>query len=292
MKTKYQVFRFLKCRIFAAALCAFVNPVGASAETPVHTPSTVRDAGVLRIATYVGFPPFEFVKDGQVVGAEIELGDAIAKKMGVKASFANVPFEGIIAGLLSERYDLALSNMSDTERRRSQVDFVDYAKGFTSIVVQKGNPKNVHSLGDLCGLPVATQQGSMQEKILTEQSTQCVSQGKSRLDIARFPSQAQVSLDLKSGRSAAEVRDYALGVYEVSQSEGKLELVSVDGKPAMVGLPDTSGIAVRKGDTEMARSIQQALQALKADGTYDRIFTKWGVEYGAISEFAVNSGKN
>ncbi|MDR5818694.1 ABC transporter substrate-binding protein [Caballeronia sp. LZ033] len=272
-------------------LLALGTPWIVNAQSPIQTPAVIKSAGVLRIASYIGFPPLEFDKDGQMMGAEIDLGKALADKLGVKASFSNVPFEGIIPGLLSGRFDMALSDMSDTEARRKQVDFVDYAQAFTSIIVQKGNPRHIRSLGDLCGLPVATQQGSMQSTILEQQSSKCAADGKQPIAISRFPSQAQVSLDLKSGRSAAEVRDFALGVYEVDQSEGRLEVVSVDGKPAMVGESGKVGIAVKKGNLELAKAIQAALQSLKADGTYERIFDKWNVSAEKISDFTINDGQ-
>ena len=267
-------------------------PLDVQAETIANVPASVRAAGVLNIATYAGFPPLEYTKDGSFVGAEIDLGNAIAQRMGVRATFANVPFEGLIPGLLASRYDIALSDISDTKKRRQQVDFIDYAQAFTSIIVQKGNPKNIHSLKDLCGLPVATQLASMQSHILEQQSQECVSGGKSPIVLSSFPSQAQVSLELSSGRSVVEVRDFALGVYEAKQSGGTLEVASVNGKPAMVGEPGSVGIAVRKGNTEMIQAVQAALKSLKSDGTYDRIFQKWGVGHEAISNFTVNDGNN
>lgn len=282
--------------VFAFAAYAYAQCFLASnahgAEASAAIPSPVHAAGVLNIATYAGFPPLEYMKDGKYVGAEIELGEAIAQRLGVRAAFANVPFEGLIPGLLSGRFDIAISDISDTEARRKQVDFVDYAQAFTSIIVQKGNPKGIQKLGDLCGLPVATQLASMQSRLLEKQSEECVAAGKSPVAISRFPSQAQVGLELSSGRSVAEVRDFALGVYEAQQSEGKLEVVNVDGKPAMVGSPGKVGIAIKKNNTEMAQALQAALVSLKKDGTYDRIFEKWGVSTEAIADFSINDGSH
>ena len=276
---------------FAAVFCTLpLCQVQAASIGAV--PSSVRASGVLKIATYAGFPPLEYMKDGNFVGAEIDLGNAIADRLRVRAVFTNVPFEGLMPGLLAGRYDIALSDISDTAQRRQQVDFVDYAQAFTSIIVQKGNPKDIRTLKDLCGFPVATQLASMQSRILEQQSDECVASGKSPIAISRFPNQAQVSMELSSGRSVVEVRDFALGVYEAEQSEGRLEVVRVNGKPAMLGKPGKVGIAVRKGNSEMIQVLQAALKSLKADGTYDRILDKWGVSSESISDFTVNDGSN
>lgn len=280
--------RFLKVLPICLAAAFYTLPPNNAHAATITAPASVQAAGVLNIATYAGFPPLEYLKDGAFMGAEIDLGNAIAERLGVRATFAHVPFEGLIPGLLAGRYDIALSDISDTAPRREQVDFVDYAQVFTSLIVHKGNPRNITSLDNLCGFPVATQLGSMQSRVLDQKSEECVAAGKSPITISRFPSQAQVGLELSTGRSVVEVRDFALGVYEVSQSDGKLEVVSANGKPIMLGKPGKVGIAAKKGSPEMIQALQAAMKSLKADGTYDRILEKWGVSNQSITDFTVN----
>jgi polar amino acid transport system substrate-binding protein len=284
--------RLLKVLQVSLVAALYALPPGSAHAETIAAPASVRASGVLNIATYAGFPPLEYMKDGKFVGAEIELGDAIAERLGVRATFTHVPFEGLIPGLLAGRYDIALSDISDTAPRREQVDFVDYAQVFTSLIVHKGNPHSITSLDQLCGLPVATQLGSMQSRILDQKSEECTAGGKPPIAISRFPSMAQVGLELSSGRSVVQVRDFSLGAYEVKHSEGKLEVVSVNGKPAMLGKPGKVGIALKKGNPEMIQALQAALKSLKADGTYDRILEKWDVGHESISDFSVNDENN
>lgn len=267
-------------------------PQAQAAAPSASLPTTIAKTGVIRVATYAGFPPLEYHAEGnrEIVGMEIDLARAIAADLGVSVTFTDTPFEGIIPGLLAKRYDMAITDMSDTTKREQEVDFVDYATAFSSIIVAKGNPHHINSLADLCGLPIGTQQSSLQLQLLTGQSQQCVSAGKPPIKISQFPSEAQLELELKTGRTVAQVRDFALGSYEAEHSEGILEVVSTGSGPARVGAPGLVGIAVLKGNTELANAIKGALERLKQSGKYAAIFAKYGLDASMIGEFTINGG--
>ena len=257
-------------------------------------PEAVRQRGTLRVATYAGYPPLTFRAEGtnEIVGMEIELARTIAAELGVGVTFFDTPFEAIIPGLLARRFDLAITDMSDTPARQQQVNFIDYAKAFSTIVVPKGNPGRVFSLDDLCGKPVATQTASSQFRLLTEQAAKCVAAGKDAVQIFQVPDAAQVDLNLRTGRSVAQIRDFVLGRYQAEHSNGQLEIVSTPSGPAQVGAPDLVGIAVIKGDQELVAALRQALERIIADGRYAAILRKYDLQFVAVDHVTVNGRRD
>ncbi|WP_271634478.1 transporter substrate-binding domain-containing protein [Solicola gregarius] len=166
------------------------------AEGAASLPASIQESGVIRVGTYAAYPPMTF-KDpqtGDYAGSDIELIEAVADKLGVAVQIHDVKFEGLITGLQSDRFDVAIGAISDTPERRQQVDFVDYAKAFSGILVQDGNPESIYSFDDLCGHPVATVVGSSQVDQLEQQSRQCQKQDKSPIDISAVTDTAQVEL--------------------------------------------------------------------------------------------------
>lgn len=253
-------------------------------------PDSIAESGVIRVGTYASYPPMTF-KDpqtGEYTGSDIELIKAVAEKLGVTVQIHNVKFEGLITGLQSDRFDVAIGAISDTPDRRQQVDFVDYAKAFSGILVQDGNPEDIYSFDDLCGHPVATVVGSSQVDQLEQQSRKCQQQGKAPIDISTVTDTAQVELEVRGGRSVAQVRDYLLAAYRAENAEGELEVVTRDGEPVSVSANDPLGIALNKEDTELRDAILAAVEELMEDGTYDDIMTKWDAEVAMISDAAIN----
>src|SRR5439155_6384134 len=104
------------------------------------------------------------------IGSDIEIGAELARRMGVKAEFANTGFDGIIAALLSNKCDAIISGMNDTPERAKQVSFAHYLSVGMSIMVPKGNPKGIHQQLDLCGHTAGGQIGTTAYFFLQRQS--------------------------------------------------------------------------------------------------------------------------
>ena len=125
-------------------------------------PSLVK-SGVLTYGVAATFPPFEYQEGDKLVGFDIELGDALAKKMGLKASPLNMDFKGIIPALQGKRIDIINSAMYIKPERAEQVDFIPYLKVGEEVMVKKGNPKKVSGVDNLCGKSVAVTLGAIEE---------------------------------------------------------------------------------------------------------------------------------
>src|SRR5438132_11978109 len=141
-------------------------------------PSAIQSSKEIKVGSDIEYAPVEFFKEGtqQAQGLDFDLAQAMGKKLGVKVTFIDdTDFAGIIGALQAGRFDIIMSAMNDTpERRGKGVDLVDYFTAGSSILVQKGNPKAIKGVDDLCGQTVAVQKGTTQDTdILTPDQAKC-----------------------------------------------------------------------------------------------------------------------
>ena len=166
----------------SAAPSTAASAAGSSAADPASlVPATIKTAGVLNIASDASYAPNEFFDtDGKtIIGMDVDLGKAIAAKLGLKANFQNVTFDNIIPGLAGSKYDLGMSSFTDTKDREKTVDFVTYFSAGESLIVAKGNPKNVTGPDlSLCGLTISVEKGTTEESEVPALSKACTDAGK------------------------------------------------------------------------------------------------------------------
>jgi polar amino acid transport system substrate-binding protein len=269
-----------------AASAAAPSAAGSSAADPASlVPATIKTAGVLNIASDASYAPNEFFDtDGKtIIGMDVDLGKAIAAKLGLKANFQNVTFDNIIPGLAGGKYDLGMSSFTDTKEREKTVDFVTYFSAGESLIVPKGNPKGVTGPDlSLCGLTIAVEKGTTEESEVPALSKACTDGGKSAVKALSSDDQNAANLALTSGRADVGSADSPVAEYAVKQSNGAFEIAGKSYEDAPYG------IAVPKNDGQLAQAVQGALAALIADGTYKSILTTWGVADGAITTPAIN----
>ncbi len=158
---------------------------------------------------------------------------------------------------------------------------VSYFTAGTQWVVPKGNPKKVDP-DNACGLNVGVQKDTVQIEDLAARSKKCTDAGKEPIKQIVEDLQVKVNADVVSGKADAMAADSPVGLYAVKLTNGAVEALgeSYDSAPYGYVLP--------KAETEFAAAIVDALKALDASGDYKKVLTKWGVESGAISDFAVN----
>jgi polar amino acid transport system substrate-binding protein len=248
-----------------------------------EVPEVVRSSGVLVIATDPTYPPAEFLggSDGQTpMGFDIDLANALASRMGLKAEFRNADFANILPSL-GKTYDAGVSSFTITPERMKSVNFVSYLKGGTLWAVQKGNPKNV-SLDDLCGRKVGVETGTTQEAAALELADKCKASGQPALEVVTLTSQTDITTRLINGSIDALSATSAATGYAVTETGGKLEQLGDLTDPIL------RGIAVAKDDQPLASSISDALNSLISDGTYGKILEAWGQGETALEQSEVN----
>ena len=248
-------------------------------------PKAIRDKGGLAVGSDVAYAPVEFYdKDGKtIIGIDADLAKAIGGQLGVTLKLENGTFDGLITSLRSKRIDLIMSSMSDTKKRQAEIDFVDYFSAGTSILVKKGNPEGIKSLDDFCGKTIAIQRGTTQDDVAKAQQAKCTKAGK-ELKVLKFDRDTEALLQLKQGRTVADMNDFPVAAYTSQQAPDSYEVV---GEQIAAG---PYGIGVRKEDTQIRDALQKAVQALITNGEYTRILEKWKVTQGAVTTATVNGG--
>lgn len=239
----------------------------------------------LRAGSDVSYAPLEFYSSShRLRGFDVDLAAALAQKLGTQVSISNHTFDDLIPAVRKGSFDLAISALSDTRPREMQVDFIDYMLAGSGMLVPAGNPKHVFDLGALCGLRVDVQKGTSQEAALQEQSKRCKDIGLAEIKLTSFSTDEAAFNFFVAGNSDVHVTDYPVVAYLAKTNDHKYE---VAGRQfALVPY----GIAIAKSNPALKQRVIAALQAVIADGTYDKLLKKWGLEQGALRSVPVNAG--
>ena len=233
-------------------------PVAASAPPPPP-------AKVYVVGTDAAYAPFESQNEkGEIVGFDIEVVQAAAKKAGVALKFVTTPWEGIFNALGQGDRDMVVSAVTITEERKGTMDFSDpYFDAQQLIAVPVKS--QVVKFNDFKRLKVGVQTGTTGDEAVTKLL------GKNSKAIRRFESTPLALKELESGGVDAVVADNGVIIHYVANNPGgKFKTVS-DKDFA----PEQYGIAFKKGNTELQGKMNQGLAAIKADGSYAQIYAKY-----------------
>ncbi|WP_335937199.1 ABC transporter substrate-binding protein [Streptomyces sp. PTD5-9] len=253
-----------------------VSSVREDAAAARLLPAEVRASGALTIASSVGAPPgAAYLPDGRTVaGTDIDIADAVARKLGLRLKREVASFEAILPALDSGKYDVGTGNFGVTDERRRTIDFVTYINDGQGFAVRDDSGlKKVTDLTQLCGLTVATGAGTTFEVTLEENRHRCSDAGRKPYRLKTYNDLGAVWGSLQQGRTDVVMSTINGLRYAVDQQEGVRFLNEFKRLDV--------GFAFKKG-TPLAPAFQAAVNGLKADGTYDRILRKWGITASAI----------
>ena len=242
-------------------------------------PAALQTAG-FKVASDIPYPPWEmFVGDtSQPTGFDYDLSQALAAKIGVKADFIETKFDSIILSLQSGKNDVAMSDMYDNMSRQKVLDFVDYAEDGTSILVLKGNPKNVGGLDTLAGQAVGCEKGTTQAVMLENLNKQFQSAGKPAMTINQYPDQPSALLAVQSGKVVGDLTDHSTAAYIAMTTDNGATFEVVADPAAPSGYDSQPvGAGVLKTNTALRDTLQKALQGLIDDGSYKTIIDHYGL---------------
>jgi polar amino acid transport system substrate-binding protein len=247
-------------------------------------PDAIKSDGKILVGTDATYAPNEFLDtDGKtVIGFDVDLFNAVAAKLGLKAEFQPAKFDAIIPGVESGKYETGVSSFTINDERLQQANMVSYFSAGTQWGAKKGNPTGVQP-DEPCGKKVAVQASTVQDtEDLPKRVKACKTAGKPAITIDRYQGQDQATAAVVTGKDDAMLADSPIIAYAVKQTNGQLELLGdiYDSAPY--------GYVVKKDQTQFAQALAGAVGALVSDGTYKQILTKWGVEAGALDKPAVN----
>jgi polar amino acid transport system substrate-binding protein len=242
--------------------------------------------GKLVICSDIPYPPQEFFDEqGTPIGSDIEIGQEIAKRLGLSPEIQNSVFDTIIAAVNGGKCDIIVSAQNITADRVKQVDMIPFFQAGQSFVVAKGNPATIKTQDDLCGKSIAAETGTTEVDYLqgtgdykgSGLSKACTDKGKPAINAKQFQKDSDALLALQSGQVDAYFADSPVAGYYTVQKPDQFEL---SGLTLGVAL---EGISVPKQKTALRDGVVQALTAMIGDGAYAGILKKYGVESGAIT---------
>jgi polar amino acid transport system substrate-binding protein len=246
-------------------------------------PAAIRSDGKIIVGTDATYAPSEFLApDGKtIIGFDVDLFRAVAQKLGLQAQFRAAPFDAIITGVGSGKYEIGVSSFTVNAQRKQQVNMVSYFSAGTQWATKKGNPTGI-SIDNACGKRVAVQKATVQVDDVAARSKKCTAAGKPAISVDQYQGQDQATSAVVSGKDDAMLADSPVVAYAVKQSGGALETLGeiYDAAPY--------GYVVKKDQTEFAKAIADAVKQLIAEGSYRSALAKWGVTQGAITDPAVN----
>ncbi len=217
----------------------------------------IKAAGVIKIGTEGTYAPFTFHNaDNKLVGFDVEIGQAVAEKLGVKAEFVEGKWDGLIAGLDADRYDTVINQVGITEARKEKYDFSDPYIVSKAVLIVKDDNTEIKSFEDLKGKKSAQSLSSNFGKIAEAAGAELVGTDG-------FDQSIQLVL---TGRADATINDSLSFLDFKKQKPDAPVKIAAEKSDA-----DASGIIVRKGDPELVAAINKALADIKADGTYQKI---------------------
>lgn len=207
------------------------------------------------------YKPFNFKENGVLTGFDVEIGQALAEKMGMNPVPVTNPFETIIQGLQAKKYDTVIGSLTVTEERQKAVAFTNpYYRSGSQVFVAEANT-DIKTTDDIKGKKIGVQKGSIYldwAKKLTDPDK-----------ITTYDSDVTALLDLPTGRLDAVITDQMVGFRFIKEGAGKIKDI---GQPLSF---DEQAIAVRKEDKELLDKVNKALDEIIKDGTYDKISNKW-----------------
>lgn len=222
--------------------------------------------GVLKIGMEVGYPPFEyFDKDGKTpIGFDVELGKAVAEKLGLKPEFIDTAWDGIFAGVDTKKYDCIMSAVTITEERKAKYGFAGpYIGNGQSIVILKDSTLGIKSPEDCKGLRVGYQAETTSDIFMTKKA-----EGGLKFEACEYDKVMNAFDDLRLGRCDAVCADSLVSVDYVAKEDSPFVIV-------WQGVPDEFfGVCLKKDNAELQKMLSKAIAELFKEGKIKEISMK------------------
>lgn len=233
---------------------------GSSKQTSAEQTTTQASGDVIVMGTNAEFEPFEYRDGLEVVGFDVEIAKKVAEKLGKELVIEDMAFDSLVMALNTDKIDFIAAGMTATEERKTQVDFSDAYFNSQQMIIVKADNTTIATSDDLAGKKVGVQLGTTGDLF--------VSGAEGIAEVVQFQAGTQAIMDLKNGKIDAVVID-AEPAKKMTQGQSDLKLLDAP------FVEEEYAIAVKKGDADILTAINETLAEIKADGTYDEIYTKF-----------------
>ncbi len=263
--------RLILAAVLAVAATPAFAPPPAFAQAPACTPR-VPDSELIKSRTLVmsinpTLPPLQFVNaQGQLQGLRFELGQEIARRLCLTPEWVRIEFSAMIPGLAARRWDMINTGTFYTEARAQIMQMLRYENQAVALSARRGNPLNIRGVDDLAGRTVGVELGGFEEARTRQISTELVAKGLRPITIRTFDNFAIAFQALRAGQVEAVTSVDAVAA-EYDQRG--------DFPRVIYGLfPTAASLNFRS--RALATAVAQVLTEMKADGSYDALFDRYG----------------
>ena len=220
----------------------------------------VEETGTLTVVGSGGYPPFNYMEDGKVVGFDVDTGQEIAKRLGVKLNYVTSDWDGLTEGLRNKRYDGILGSMAITDERLKVVDFTSpYYYSGAQLFVNKDS--EITAVNQMEGKKIAVATGTN-----FVQDAQ-----KLGAEVSYYQDDNATLLELINGRVDGVITDRLVGLSAMKEIAGGDQIMPVGELLRLENI----GIAINKDDKELLERIDEILKEMHEDGTLTKISEKW-----------------
>jgi polar amino acid transport system substrate-binding protein len=260
--------------LLAAALAVTGCQRQQQAEQPAPAPqpaTQLPDLGgrTIRVATDATYPPFEMLDPSKtIIGYDIDLINEVCGLVNCKADVKSTAWDGIFPALQKGDFDAVISGVTITAERDKTMDFTEPYIEVGQVVLVRADETRIGGINDLAERTVAVQRGTTND----EEATKLQKEGKIK-EVKRFPTFDLAVKSLLNSDVDAVIIDNTGASGYMGTNPDKLKIAG--DKFTSEGL----GIVVREGDKELQDAFNAALRTLKENGTLDRLYQKWFVEY-------------
>jgi polar amino acid transport system substrate-binding protein len=249
------------------------SAVGMASIRPARadTLEAVKKRGTLMVGTEAAYVPYEFFKDGKIIGYDPDITDLMVPKIGAKAQFIDTAWSGIIPALYAGKFDCIISAMTITKERAEKVLFsMPYADA-SNVILLRADEASIKTADDLSGKTVGVQLGSAAAGVIKVFEAKLKAEGKPGFaDVKQYEHYPEAYQDLLNKRTDAVVNSQSGLMVVMRDAPGKFKVL-----PGVSDITAYFGMAFRKEDGALRDFVNIQLAAMKQDGTLAKLQEKW-----------------
>jgi polar amino acid transport system substrate-binding protein len=234
------------------------------------TLADIRKRGELTVGTEAAYEPFEYVENGKVVGYGHDILEYMAGKLGVKLNQVNLPFQGLLPGLLTHKFDFVATSVGINAERAKRFAFSQPVGVVDTVLVVRSNESAIKTPDDIVGRIVGTQMGSSSQPIAQAFDAQLkTAKGNGYSDIKLFQAYPDVMVALTNKTVDVAILPSIVAAVLMKKEPGEYKTVGKIGDPKMlawVANPD---------DKEIRAFINTSLDELSKNGQLATLQKKW-----------------
>ena len=275
-------------RFALLAATAAVAALAVTSASAQDLPDRIKQAGKIIIGTNNNYPPiiYKDLATNELTGFDIDLGKAIGKQLGIEVEWQEIAFAQMLPSLQTGRIDMVMAGMSDVPARRDIADFVDYMKSGAQFYTSTALAGEIKTPEDLCGKTVGASRSTNWPQQIGEWSeANCVAKGKPAITVVGTEGSADARTQLKTQRIQAAAQGNETLPYFQQLEPDTYVAIGQAFTESLVGIP------VLKTDPQLRDAVKAAVEKLQADGTYDQILAKYGLQANKLSPVALNQGQ-